>query len=116
VAQALAIFPGISRSGSTIAGGMTRNLERPAATRFAMLLSIPIMLAAGLLAGIDLLSLPKASQHLAIFLPGFLASLVTSYFSIRWLLRYVSHHSLYVFSIYCSGVALLIMGNYYIAR
>ena len=52
--QALAIFPGISRSGSTISGAMTRNLEREPAARFSFLMSIPIMLAAGGLAVLDL--------------------------------------------------------------
>jgi len=110
MAQALAIFPGISRSGATIAGGMTRNLERPSATRFAMLLSIPIMLAAGLLASFDLLQIPNLSNQLAIYFPGFLVSLITSYLSIRWLLRYVAHHPLYVFSIYCAALASFVLG------
>src|SRR5690606_20265434 len=77
--QSLSIFPGISRSGSTITGGMTRNLERPAATRFACLMTVPIMSAAGLLAGLDLARLPNVTSLLPVFFPGFIASGVVSY-------------------------------------
>jgi undecaprenyl-diphosphatase len=99
--QAISIFPGISRSGSTITGGMVRNLERPAATRFAFLMSIPIMSAAGLLAGLDLASRPNVASLLPVFLPGFIASGIVSYISIRWLLRYVAKHSMLIFAAYC---------------
>jgi len=58
VFQALSIFPGISRSGSTMVGVMTRNFDRPAAARFSFLMSIPIMLAAGLVSLLDLKDLP----------------------------------------------------------
>jgi undecaprenyl-diphosphatase len=109
-AQALAIFPGISRSGATISGGMLRNLERPSATRFAMLMSIPIMLSAGFLTGIDLLRNPHLTSLLKVFVPGFLASAITGYLSIRWLLRYLASHTLYVFSIYCTFIALFVLG------
>ncbi len=54
VFQALAIFPGISRSGATISGGFFKGYTREAAARFSFLLSIPIMLAAGLLSVLDL--------------------------------------------------------------
>ena len=109
-AQAFSIFPGISRSGATITGGMTRDLERPTATRFAMLMSIPIMLAAGLLAGFELLQIPRLTSQLPVFLPGFAASAITGYLSIRWLLNYLTRHSLYGFSIYCTALALFVLG------
>ena len=109
-AQVFAIFPGVSRSGATISGGMTRDLERPAATRFAMILSIPIMLSAGLLAGLDLLQIPHFTGLLKVFAPGLLASAITGYLSIRWLLRYLARHPLYVFSIYCTLLALFVLG------
>ena len=105
--QALAIFPGISRSGSTIAGGMTRNLQRPAAARFSFLISIPIMLAAGLLAVLDLLELPHLGAALPPFLAGFAAAAIVGYLSIRWLLNYLARRSLYVFALYCAGLATL---------
>lgn len=105
--QAIAIFPGISRSGSTITGGMIRDLERPSAARFAFLMSIPIMLAAGLLSGIDLLKIPNLSSLLPVFIPGFITSAVVSYLAIGWLLRFLNRYPLYVFAIYCVGLSLL---------
>jgi len=108
-AQALAIFPGISRSGATTAGGMTRNLERAASARFAFLLSIPIMLAAGGLACLDLLQIPDFISLLPAFLPGFLAAAIVGYFSIRWLLRFLTHHSLYIFVVYCTVLGALVL-------
>jgi undecaprenyl-diphosphatase len=107
--QAIAIFPGISRSGATITGGMTRGLGRPAAARFAFLMSMPIMLAAGLLAGKDLIGLPGLGSLLPVFIPGFIASAVTGYLAIRWLLGYLVRHSLSIFSIYCAVLALLVL-------
>jgi len=64
--QAFSIFPGISRSGSTITGGMLRHLERPAAARFAFLMSIPVMLAAGIFSLPDLLEVPDLGSFLPI--------------------------------------------------
>jgi undecaprenyl-diphosphatase len=105
--QAISIFPGISRSGSTISGGMTRDLERPPAARFAFLMSIPVMLAAGLLGGIDLLEIPDLSSILPVFIPGLIASAVVSYLVIGWLLRFLNRYPLYVFAAYCIGLSLI---------
>lgn len=109
VFQALAVFPGISRSGATITGGMTRNLERPAAARFGFLLSIPVMLAAGAMASIDLVQTPGLTNMLPVFIPGFIAAAVTGYFVIRWLLRFLTSHTLYDFAIYCVAVGLIVL-------
>jgi len=117
VSQVLAIFPGISRSGATIAAGILRDLERPAAARFSFLMSIPIMLAAGLSATKDLLEhayLSGASNNsletmLLVYIPGFIASALVGYFAIRWLLRYLIDHSLYIFIIYCTMLGILVL-------
>lgn len=105
--QALSVFPGISRSGSTITGGMTRNFEREAAARFSLLMSIPIMLAAGLLATLDLLSLQNWGQEMLVFIPGFIISAISGYLSIRWLLKYLIRGSLYLFAFYCVGIGII---------
>ncbi len=103
VAQILAIFPGISRSGSTISGGMLRHLRRESAARFSFLMSIPIMLAAG---GLSTYKMVKEVSDLGSFIPiisvGFLAALVVGYVSIHWLLQFLKKHSLIYFSIYCA--------------
>lgn len=105
--QALAIFPGISRSGATITSGIVRGLDRPTAARFSFLMSIPIMLAAGLLASLDLLDIPNLGASILPIAAGFITAGIIGYLSIAWLLRYLVHHSLAVFSIYCAAVGLL---------
>jgi len=107
--QAISIFPGVSRSGSTISGGMTRNLERPASARFAFLMSIPIMLAAGLLASLDFVRTPDLGSSILIFIPGLIAAAVTGYLAIRWLLRFLNQHTLYDFAIYCVALGLFVL-------
>jgi undecaprenyl-diphosphatase len=105
--QALAVFPGISRSGATITGGMIARYQRAEAARFSFLMSIPIMLAAGLLGTLDLIEMPDLGALLPVFLPGFIAAAITGYLAIRWLLRYLVHHSLYVFAAYCVVLSLV---------
>jgi len=62
--QAVSIFPGISRSGSTMAGAMTRDYDRPSAARFSFLMSVPVMLAAGVLGVRDLLKIGGLGEFL----------------------------------------------------
>ena len=105
--QVLAVFPGSSRSGSTIPGGMFRNFDRPSATRFAFLMAAPIMLAAG---GYESLSVLKTHVLHTILAPlavGFIVAAVIGWLSIRWLINYVGKHSLYLFAAYCAIVAAL---------
>lgn len=105
-AQVLALFPGVSRSGSTIAGGMTRDLDRTAAARFSFLMSVPVMLGAGSLALLDLARMPNLGSILPPLLAGFFTALIVGYIAIRWLLTYLTRHSLYLFAIYCTIIGL----------
>jgi undecaprenyl-diphosphatase len=100
--QVLALFPGISRSGATIGGGMLRNFDRPAAARFSFLLSVPALLGAGILAIADLLGTGALRSELPALAVGVAAAAITGYLCIRWLLGYLQHHSLRVFAIYCA--------------
>jgi hypothetical protein len=109
-AQALALFPGISRSGSTIAAGLTRGLPRPQAARFSFLMSVPIMLGAGLVAGADLASLTDAAALLPPLTVGFVSAAVVGFLAIRWLLRFLARRSLWVFSAYCALAGLAGLG------
>lgn len=113
ISQILALFPGMSRSGATITGGMIRNLDRPSAARFSFLMSIPVMLAAGLIASLDLIAIPDFATLLPVYIPGFIAAAVTGYLSIRWLLRFLTHYPLYIFSLYCVFLALLTILVYF---
>ena len=105
--QVVALFPGVSRSGATISGGMLRNLQRPPAARFAFLMSTPVMMAAGFLAILDLISLPNSLSLLPTYIPGFIAAAVVGYLVIRWLLGYLARHSLYIFASYCAILSLI---------
>jgi undecaprenyl-diphosphatase len=109
VFQALSVFPGVSRSGSTIVGGMTRNLDRPAAARFSFLMSIPVMLGAGLISTIDVLKMPDIASFIPVVLAGFVAALLVGYLSIHWLLGYLAKRSFYAFAIYCALLASLVL-------
>jgi undecaprenyl-diphosphatase len=110
--QILAMFPGVSRSGSTISGGMMRHLRREAAGRFSFLMSIPIMLAAGVLSTHQMLTeVPDLGGFLPIMAIGFLTSMVVGYIAIRWLLKFLVNHSLVYFSIYClllGGITIMV--------
>lgn len=105
--QAASIFPGISRSGSTISGGMLKSFDRPSAARFSFLMSIPIMLAAGLLTLNDLSRTVEFSSQVAPLVVGFATAAVAGYLSIHWLLAYLSRSSFYVFIIYCVILGIL---------
>ena len=113
IAQALAIFPGVSRSGSTITAGLALGLERESAARFSFLLSAPIVAGAGLK---SLLHIFKEIQsgalmggELAVFPIGFLAAAISGYFCIKYLLRYLQTHPTTPFVIYRWLLALLVL-------
>lgn len=108
--QIIAVFPGASRSGTTIAAGMFRGLDRRSAARFAFLMSIPVMLAAGAYQMLDLLRLPGLTAFLPLLLAGFVTAAVFGWLTVKWLLAYLNNHSLYVFAVYCAigGAACLV--------
>jgi len=110
LAQAVSIFPGISRSGASISAGLICGLDRPSAARFSFLLSIPVMIGAGGLALADLASLPSAASFAPAVAVGFVSAAVVGYASIRWMLGFVTRHSLAVFSAYCAIIGLLGLG------
>lgn len=107
-AQALALVPGVSRSGATILGGMCFGLSRQTATEFSFFLALPIMFAAtgyDLLKARDLLSLDDAFIFLVGFVTAFLSALVV----IRALIRFVAQHSFAVFAWYRIIFGILIL-------
>ncbi|NCO65644.1 MAG: undecaprenyl-diphosphatase UppP [Candidatus Aquicultor secundus] len=99
--QGLAILPGISRSGSTIAAGLFRGLTREEAARFSFLLSIPVIVAAALEKIKEVASAGVHGGELAILIAGFVTAAITGYFAIKYFLDYLKKHSLYVFALYC---------------
>lgn len=110
MAQAFAIIPGISRSGSTIASGLFAGLDRTAATRFSFLLAIPITFGAILKVLFNTTALGQIGIDRNIFIVGIVAAFVSGLFAIRFLLAYLSKHSLAAFAYYrlVLGVVILL--------
>lgn len=106
--QIIAVFPGASRSGTTISGGMFRGFDRPSAARFAFLMSMPVMLAAGAYEMLDVLQMPNLAQFLPLLAVGFITAAVVGWFAIKWLIDYLSKRSLYVFAAYCAVVGTIV--------
>ena len=109
-AQAFALIPGVSRSGSTITAGLFRNMTREAAVRFSFLLSTPLIAGAALLKAHELRKegLP-AGMHLP-FLVGVVVSAIVGYAAIAWLIRYLQSNSLKVFIVYRIVVGVIVIG------
>ena len=105
--QIIAIFPGASRSGSTIAGGIVRGLDRPSAARLAMLMSAPLLIAAGAYETLSVIQLDGTREFLPYLAVGFITAAIVGWFSIKWLLRFLQRHSLYIFAAYCAVAGLI---------
>lgn len=108
--QAAAVLPGISRSGATITGGMMSGLTREAATRFSFLLSLPAMVGAFVL-GLPDLSEPGGFSGGAIA-AGVVASFISGYAAVRFLVRLVSRDRLTGFARYCVFLAIVTLIAY----
>jgi undecaprenyl-diphosphatase len=111
LAQAIALAPGISRSGSTMATGLATGIRRDEAARFSFLLGAPVFFGAALLQLIDTLEVAPGdvTAQLPALLVGMAVSTVVGYLVIRWLLAYLRGHSLYIFAIYCLVMGLLVI-------
>ena len=106
-AQAFAVIPGVSRSGSTLMAAMALGFKREAAARFSFLLSVPIVAAAGVF------EMPKVMHahdlHGSTMAIGLLAAAVAGYASIAWLLRFLRARSTVPFIIYRVALGLVLM-------
>jgi undecaprenyl-diphosphatase len=100
--QTLALFPGISRSGSTIVGGLLRGLDRSQAARYSFLLGVPVILGAGLFSVVDIVTAPELTTSAAAYVAAFVSAALVGYLCIYFLLSWVRNHSLYIFAIYCA--------------
>jgi undecaprenyl-diphosphatase len=97
--QCFALIPGTSRSGATIIGGMLLGLSRKDATEFSFLLSVPTIIIAS---AYDLIKEKSIifNSDIYVLLVGFITSFIFAYISVKWLINFVSKHSLVVFGIY----------------
>lgn len=106
--QVLALAPGISRSGTTISGGLARGFTRSEAARYSFLLSLPVIAGAVILQIEDVIA-AFAGGTWAPLLAGTVAAALSGFAAIQGLLRLVRHHSLRVFSYYTWAVGLLVL-------
>ena len=111
LAQALALMPGASRSGSTITAGLFNNLDRATAARFSFLLGIPAITLSGLVELQGLVETGVASSGLIPLTGGLISSAVFSYVAIAWLIKYLQKRSTWLFVWYRLGFGIFILGG-----
>ena len=109
LAQTVALFPGVSRSGGTITLGLFLGLRRDEAARFSFLMSVPITTAAALLSLFDAFGSGIDAGDALLFVVGSVTSGVVGYLAIRFLLNYLAGHSLRVFAYYRFALAAVVV-------
>ncbi len=111
LAQAMALVPGVSRSGGTISAGLFLGLTRPTAVRYSFLLAIPAVIAAGLFQIPDVFAVggPGPQPSVAQMVVATLIAAAVGYAAIAWLLRYVQRHSVYVFVWYRLALGIVVL-------
>ncbi len=109
VSQAIALIPGISRSGITISAGLFRGVERADATRFAFLLATPVILGAGAKTLLDARKLSGLTAQLDVTAIGFIVSFLSGLAAVAFMVRYLRLHSLHVFAVYRVALAVVIL-------
>ncbi|MBL8174752.1 MAG: undecaprenyl-diphosphate phosphatase [Bryobacterales bacterium] len=112
-AQCLALFPGMSRSGSTIIGGLLFGLSRKAAAEFSFFLAIPTLMGAGAYDLYKNRALLSASD-IDWFAAGSVAAFLSALVCVRWLLRYISSHDFTIFAWYRIGFGVVVLATAYL--
>lgn len=107
--QVIALFPGISRSGSTVVGATFRDLKRESAVNYSFMLYLPISLATMLLGVKDLIETPNINSLMIPYLLGMIASCIITYFSAKWFINIMKKGKLGYFSIYCLIAGILVI-------
>lgn len=105
--QILAIFPGASRSGSCMAGGILRGFDGPSAARMAFLMSGPILTAASIYESFRVIQLPGTIDFLPFLVVGTITAGVVGWMALKWLMGFLRDHSIYLFAGYCAIVGLI---------
>ncbi|GGG13306.1 undecaprenyl-diphosphate phosphatase [Paenibacillus abyssi] len=110
LAQAIALIPGISRSGATIVAAMGLGLKQSTALRFSFLMFIPVSIGGMILEGADLIRDPELSTLALPYAVSFICSLFASYCALRWFMGIMERGNLKYFSYYCfaAGAAILL--------
>ena len=109
IAQGMAIIPGISRSGSTIAASLFQGMDRESAARYSFLLSAPVILGAGILEIKDVMEVGLTDLSFLLILLGSLTAAISGYFAIKYLLKILQEDKLTIFSYYCWTLGIIII-------
>ncbi len=109
LAQALAIIPGVSRSGSTITAGLLGGMDRVSATRFSFLLGIPITFGALLKMLVGGEGISQVQNDATVFLAGICAALLSGIFAIRFLINFLSKYGLTIFAYYRIVLGIVVL-------
>lgn len=107
--QIIAVIPGISRSGSTLIAALFCNVKRDSALKYSFMLYIPISVGTTLLGIKDLITMPNIHEMMLPYGLGFIASLIVSFFTLRWFMDVVKKGKFIYFSIYCLILGLAIL-------
>ena len=107
--QGLAVAPGISRSGSTVAASLFRGLNRPLAAKFSFLLSIPAVFGAALLELKDIMDLGLNNIGFIPLLAGVIAAFISGLFAIRVFIKMIENKKISIFAYYCLVIGVLII-------
>lgn len=111
--QCVGIFPGVSRSGSTIAGGLAYGLDREKAAKFSFLMSIPAIIGANLLQGYEALKSAVDIQWVPVIV-GTVCAAVAGYVAVKFMLSLIQRKKLYGFAIYTAALGVLILLDRYL--
>lgn len=111
--QAIAMIPGVSRSGATIVGGLAQGIKRKTIVEFSFLLAIPTMLGATVL---DIYKNPNiiSGDTLVVWLVGFITSFITAIIGVRFLIKYVQKNDFKIFAWYRIILGIIILGAIFI--
>lgn len=107
--QALALIPGVSRSGITMVGGMSLKLKRVEAAKFSFLLGMPIIFGAGVKKMIDIAAQGLDLEGFLIMFLGFITAFIFGWLAIKYFLKFIKNHSLQVFAVYRIILAVVLL-------
>jgi undecaprenyl-diphosphatase len=107
--QAVAIFPGVSRSGSTIAGGLFTGVDRTQAARFSFLMCVPIILGSVGSSGVSAMKAGLGDVSWTAVIVGTIAAGITGYFAVKFMLSIIQKTKLYVFAIYVAALGAFLL-------
>jgi undecaprenyl-diphosphatase len=116
ICQAAAIIPGVSRSGLTLSGALSRKLDRDFAARFSFLISIPAILGALVFQVKDLAEGQGGSIGAGAMIAGAVAAAVVGFFSVKFMLRIVKKHALWGFAIYVAVLGAAVLTDQYLTH